>query len=118
MKNDPAQIIDMTPEGEFVRPAFHRPNAYQRESWRQAYKPARNSLSLGTVIARLAMFGLLIGFGVLLFWLAVFTLPVIFLGGLVLYGIYRFQMMRLRRSGSGFDRRNPNAGRPYIILRR
>ena len=116
MKNDPVQIGDMTPEGEFVQPGFQGPKSQWRESrrqsWRQAYQPARHSLSFGTLIARLAAFAILIGFGVLLFWLAIFTLPVIFFGGVVLYGFYRFQMMRLRRRG-GFNRRNP-----YIILRR
>jgi hypothetical protein len=101
MKNDPAQIIDMTPEGEFVRPSPYRANSYGQHR----YQPAQSRLSLGTVIVRLAVFGILIGLGMLLFWLAVFTLPVIFFGGLVLYGIYRFQMMRLRRGG-GSDRRN------------
>lgn len=106
MKSDNGPIIDMTPEGGFAGSSTFKPGRH----------PPANGLSLGMIAARIAAFGVVDGFAVLVFWLAIFTLPLIFLGGLVLYGVYRYQMMRFRRgrsSNNGFDRRNP-----FIVIRR
>ncbi|MCF3946971.1 hypothetical protein AiwAL_09535 [Acidiphilium sp. AL] len=66
-------VIDMTLEGDF---------------------PERPKPSLGAIMLRLAAFALLLGFGALAFWLAVFTVPVLIVAGLVCYGLFRLQMAR------------------------
>ena len=68
-------VIDMTLNGDF---------------------PERPKPSLGGIMLRLAAFALLLGFGALVFWLAVFTVPVLIVAGLVCYGLFRLQMARHR----------------------
>ncbi|OYV66764.1 MAG: hypothetical protein B7Z59_11900 [Acidiphilium sp. 37-67-22] len=46
--------------------------------------------SLVAIAARLLMFGIALGFVAMLFWLAVFTLPVLLLAGAAIYLYARF----------------------------
>ena len=81
MTNDNGPVIDMTPDGQFSQA---RPFGPQM----------RGNLSLASIAVRLAAGLLLIGMAVAIFWITIFTLPLIFLGGIILYGVYRFQLMR------------------------
>lgn len=75
MKTVEGPIIDMTTAGDFA--------------WQPNPGP-----SLGTIIARLAAFTVLLGLGALIFWLAVFTVPVLIIGALVAYAAIRYRMAR------------------------
>ena len=66
-------VVDMTREGEFVQP----PRA-----------------SIGEIALRLLGFVILLGIGALAFWLAVFTIPVLIVVGLIGYLVFRLQMAR------------------------
>ncbi len=66
MKKDEGQVIDMTPEGEFVDPP-----------------PPKNGV--GAFLVRLAIFGLVIGAVGLMFWTMVLALPLLLLAALVGY---------------------------------
>lgn len=79
MNRDNTPIIDMTASGEF-----------------RDMRPKRPSLM--TIAARVVAFGLLLGFAALLFWLAVFTIPVLIVLGICAYLFGRFQFAR--RHGS------------------
>jgi uncharacterized membrane protein len=68
-------LIDMTPDGRFIEPP----------------KP-----TLGTIMLRLAMFGLFLCIGALVFWTMLFMLPVLILLGVVGYFAARSQMRRFR----------------------
>lgn len=68
-------MIDMTASGEF------------RDAPRQ-YP------SVAAIVARVAAFGLLLGFAAILFWLAVFTVPILILIGIGIYAYARFQLSR------------------------
>jgi hypothetical protein len=110
MENETGPIIDMTAEGDFAGSAGFRSGGFDAGG----YGAAPAGLSFGMIAARLAGFAILLGIGVLLFWLAVFTLPLIFLGGLILYGVYRFQVRRFQAG-----RMRQYGGRsPFIIIRR
>jgi hypothetical protein len=66
-------VIDMTPDGAFI----------------ETPKP-----SLGTVLARLALFGLFLCIGAVVFWTAVFVLPVLIILGVAGYFFARMQLRR------------------------
>lgn len=80
MSKHDAPTIDMTTSGEF-RDAPHR-------------YPSIMGIAL-----RVAAFGLMLGFAAILFWLAVFTVPVLIVVGLGVYLYARFQMARGRFPG-------------------
>lgn len=61
--------------------------------------------SLVAIAARLLMFGIALGFVAMLFWLAVFTLPVLLLAGVGLYLYARF-----------VPNRNPGPAGPTIRM--
>ena len=91
MNSDTGPILDMTPNGEFIRARDRESRA--RDYSRRGYQAPK--VSFGLIFARLVGFVALIGVGLLAFWFAVFTLPFVFLCGVVLYGIYRYQLSRL-----------------------
>ena len=101
MKNDNGPIIDMTPDGRFPQ---------STGPWPQTPR----SLSLGAIALRLIGALVLIGLAVAVFWITVFTLPLIFLGGIILYGVYRFQLMR--HGGRPFGGHRGRSA--FVILRR
>jgi uncharacterized membrane protein len=76
MSNFNGPVIDMTPDGTFVE----RP------------KPA-----LGTILARVAIFGIALCVVAVLFWAAVFIIPVLIVLGIVGYFLARVQMRRFVR---------------------
>lgn len=80
MQTSHGPIIDMTTDGDFS-PSGPPP------------------VSFGTVILRLIAFTILLGIGALAFWLALFTLPVLIIGGLALYAYVRFRLKRGGLSG-------------------
>jgi len=75
MKTSDGPIIDMTPTGGFVNEPIAGP-------------------TLGVIIARVIAFALVLGIAAIAFWLAVFTIPVLIVLGLVGYGYLRFRMAR------------------------
>jgi hypothetical protein len=81
MANQNGPIIDMTRNGEFIDPP----------------KP-----SLGTIVARLAAFGVLLLVAAVAFWTALFVIPVLMVLGVVGYFVARHQ---LRRGGFVVTRR-------------
>jgi len=74
MRQTNGPVIDMTPDGAFVVPP----------------KP-----SLGTILLRLAAFGIFLAIGAVVFWTAVILLPVLLLLGVAGYLVARTQMRRL-----------------------
>jgi len=73
MKDSEGPIIDMTPDGAFVDP----PKA-----------------TLGTIVLRVLVFGIILFVGAVAFWTALFMLPVLILMGLAAYLVMRSQMRR------------------------
>jgi len=73
MANQDGPIIDMTRNGEFIDPP----------------KP-----SLGTIIARVAAFGVLLLVAAVAFWMALFIIPVLLVLGVAGYFILRQQLKR------------------------
>jgi uncharacterized membrane protein len=67
-------VIDMTPGGDFVEPQ----------------KP-----TLGTIIARLIAFALLLVIAAVAFWMALFIIPVLILLGVAGYAVTRMQSRRI-----------------------
>jgi uncharacterized membrane protein len=80
MANSNGPVIDMTPDGAFVEPP----------------KPA--PASFGTIVARLIAFGVALCVAAVLFWAALFIIPVLIVLGVIGYFIARGQMrMHFRR---------------------
>lgn len=75
MKTNNGPIIDMTPAGGFVNEPIAGP-------------------TLGVILARVVAFAVLLGLLAMAFWLAVFTIPVLIVLGLVGYGYFRYKMAR------------------------
>ncbi|MBW4037097.1 MAG: hypothetical protein HIU90_16660 [Proteobacteria bacterium] len=75
MKMTNGPIIDMTPSGHFAQEPITGP-------------------TLGVILARVLVFTIALGFAALAFWLAVFTVPILIVIGLVGYGYFRFKMAR------------------------
>jgi uncharacterized RDD family membrane protein YckC len=73
MKNKFDLVIDMTPEGDFIEPA----------------KP-----TLGTILARVFAFGLLLVIAAVAFWMALFIVPVLIILGIAFYAMNRAQIRR------------------------
>ncbi|MDD2876726.1 MAG: hypothetical protein PHT60_07930 [Acidiphilium sp.] len=69
----------MTPAGDFSRDFSRQP----------VTRP-----TLGGILARLVGFTIVLGFAALAFWLAVFTVPILIVVGLVAYAYVRFRMAR------------------------
>lgn len=101
MEHDNGPIIDMTPDGSFTRSG-------------NLGAGRLGSLSLASIALRLVGALILIGLAVVIFWITVFTLPLIFLGGIILYGAYRFQLVR--HGGKPFGAYRGRNG--FIIIRR
>jgi hypothetical protein len=80
MTQQHAPTIDMTISGEFRDPPGRYP-------------------SLAVIALRVAAFGLMLGFAAIVFWLAVFTLPLLFVFGVAAYLYVRFQMARGKFAG-------------------
>jgi uncharacterized membrane protein YphA (DoxX/SURF4 family) len=74
MKRDTGPIIDMQPDGSFT----------------PTPKPG-----LGTVMLRLVMVGVVLVIGISLLWAALVSAAVMVLGGLALYGFWRFRQSPL-----------------------
>lgn len=89
MERDDGPILDMTPEGEFTRA---RDYGARGRRYYHTVTPSASSLAL--IIVRLIGIVALIAVGVLAFWFAIFTLPFVFLCGVIIYGLYRFQASR------------------------
>jgi len=66
-------VIDMTPQGDFIEPA----------------KP-----TLGTILARIIAFGLLLVIAAVAFWMALFIVPVLIILGIAFYALNRAQIRR------------------------
>jgi hypothetical protein len=73
MANANGPILDMTPDGAFIEPA----------------KP-----KLGTILARLAAFAVLLVVAAITFWMALFIVPVMIILGLAAYAFSRSQIRR------------------------
>ena len=73
MVNSNGPVIDMTPDGAFIEPA----------------KP-----SIGAILVRLALFGLFLCIGAVMFWTALFVLPVLVVLGAAGYFFARMQLRR------------------------
>ena len=73
MATSKGPVIDMTPDGAFIEPP----------------KP-----SIGTILVRLALFGLFLCIGAIVFWTAVFVLPVLIVLGVAGYFFARMQLRR------------------------
>jgi uncharacterized membrane protein len=73
MSNLNGPVIDMTPDGHFVEPP----------------KP-----SLGTIIARIIAFGILLVVAAVAFWTALFIIPVLIILGVAGYAFARMQVRR------------------------
>ncbi|MGC9270790.1 hypothetical protein [Acidiphilium sp.] len=58
-----------------------------------AGSPARGP-SFGVILARVVAFTILLGVAALVFWLAVFTVPILMVIGLAGYLYFRFKMAR------------------------
>jgi hypothetical protein len=81
MANQHGPVIDMTPDGDFI----DQPQP-----------------SLGTILARLAAFGIVLALGAVVFWTFLFMLPVLLILGVAGYFFARGQ---IRRSGGFVYRR-------------
>jgi fatty acid desaturase len=90
MKTTNGPIIDMTPSGHFAQEPITGP-------------------TLGVILARVLVFTIALGFAALAFWLAVFTVPILIVIGLVGYGYFRF---KTARGGFSFDRAMSRGNRP------
>jgi len=73
MANANGPILDMTPDGEFIIPP----------------KP-----TLGTILARLAAFAVLLVVAAVAFWMALFIVPVMIILGIAAYALSRNQIRR------------------------
>ncbi len=73
MGNSNGPVIDMTPDGRFIEPP----------------KP-----SLTTILVRLAIFGLILCVGAVLFWTALIVIPLLALLGIAGYFIAQLQLRR------------------------
>jgi hypothetical protein len=73
MANSHGPVIDMTPEGAFIEPP----------------KP-----TIGTILVRLALFGLFLCIGAVVFWTALFVLPILIVLGVAGYFFARMQLRR------------------------
>jgi hypothetical protein len=71
MANSNGPVIDMTPDGAFIEPP----------------KP-----TLGTILVRLAAFAVFLCVGAVLFWTALFVIPLLLVLGAVGYFVARAQM--------------------------
>jgi hypothetical protein len=109
MRNNSGPILDMTPDGDFTPAGAYTANGYRATAG--SHRLA-SGLSFGMILARLAGFGLVVGLGLLIFWLTIFTLPFVFLGGL--YGVYRLQIGRFRQGTA----RGSAWRSPFIVIRR
>lgn len=75
MKDSEGPIIDMTPSGQFAQEPITAP-------------------ALGTIVLRVLLFTIALGFAALAFWVALFTVPILMILGLVGYGWFRFNAAR------------------------
>ncbi len=66
-------VIDMTPDGDFIEPS----------------KP-----TLGTILARIIAFGMLLVIAAVAFWMALFIIPVLIILGVAGYAFARMQVRR------------------------
>jgi hypothetical protein len=73
MANQHGPVIDMTPDGAFIEPP----------------KP-----TLGTILARIIAFGMLLVIAAVAFWMALFIIPVIIILGVAGYAFTRLQVRR------------------------
>jgi hypothetical protein len=73
MANTNGPIIDMTPDGDFITPP----------------KP-----TMGTILARLAAFAVLLVVAAVAFWMALFIVPVMIILGIAAYALSRNQARR------------------------
>jgi len=73
MANLNGPVIDMTPDGNFVEPP----------------KP-----TLGTILARIIAFGILLVVAAVAFWTALFIIPVLIILGVAGYAFARMQVRR------------------------
>ncbi len=73
MGNFNGPVIDMTPDGNFVEPP----------------KP-----TLGTILARIIAFGILLVVAAVAFWTALFIIPVLIILGVAGYAFARMQVRR------------------------
>ncbi len=73
MGNFNGPVIDMTPDGNFVEPP----------------KP-----TLGTILARIIAFGVLLVVAAVAFWTALFIIPVLIILGVAGYAFARMQVRR------------------------
>jgi uncharacterized membrane protein len=78
MAKSDGPVIDMTPDGAFIDPP----------------KPA--PVSFGTIVARLIAFGVALCIVAVLFWAALFIIPVLVVLGVVGYFFARGQMRQMR----------------------
>jgi uncharacterized membrane protein len=74
MAKSDGPVIDMTPDGAFIDP------------------PKSAPVSLGTIVARVIAFGVALCVVALLFWAALFVIPVLVVLGVVGYFLGRGQM--------------------------
>jgi hypothetical protein len=90
MTKDDKRIIDMTLEGDFVRPPMsHRP-------------PVRSQIIVWAIVAMVLAVTVLIV--ALTFWFVVMILPLVLAAALIAYLALRYQMWRAARS---FTSRRP-----------
>jgi hypothetical protein len=73
MANSHGPVIDMTPDGNFIEPS----------------KP-----TLGTILARIIAFGMLLVIAAVAFWMALFIIPVLIILGVAGYAFTRMQVRR------------------------
>ncbi len=73
MRHSNGPVIYMTPEGDFIQPP----------------KP-----TLGTIVARLAAFAVLLMVAAVAFWMAMFIVPVLIILGVAGYALARTQSRR------------------------
>jgi uncharacterized membrane protein len=80
MRKSDGPVIDMTPDGAFIEP------------------PKPQAVSFGTIVARLVAFGVALCVAALLFWAALFIIPVLMVLGVVGYFFTRGKLrMQVRR---------------------
>ncbi len=82
MRNRPPQLLDMTPQGEFVTKPV-------RSTW-----PLR--LGVGAALIAVAASGLLLA--ALFLWVASILMPVALLAAVVAYAAFRFQAWQRKRA--------------------
>jgi hypothetical protein len=68
-------VIDMNPDGSFVRPPH---------------------LTLGQIITRVVGLMVALAIGWVMFWTAIFMIPVLLVVGLIGYAVFRWQFRRFR----------------------